>query len=70
MVDAIALETIRVGVTARKAAHDPRAGASALYLTDREYRFFKASCGDAADVVRTMEYVGALQSLHLADALP
>jgi hypothetical protein len=70
MVDAIALKkTDRVGGTAREAAaRDLRAEASALYFTDGEYGLLKASCDNAADAVRTVEYMGALEILHLADA--
>ena len=57
MVGAIALEkTDRVGGTAPKAAAgDLRAKASVPHLTDGGY-------------VRTVEYMGALEFLHLADA--
>ena len=70
MVGAIALKKpYRVGGTAREAAAgDLRATASALYLTDGEYGFLKASNDNVADAVRTMEYIGALEILHLADA--
>lgn len=69
MVDAIVLKkTERIGGTARDAARDLRAEASALYFTDGEYGILKASCDNAADAVRTVEYMGALESLHLADA--
>ena len=69
MVDAIALKkTERIGGTAREAARDLRAEASALYFTDGEYGLLKASCDNAADAVRTVEYMGALEILHLADA--
>ena len=68
MVDAIALKkTERIGGTAREAARDLRAEASALYLTDGEYGLLKASCDNAADAVRTVEYMGVLESLHLAN---
>ena len=71
MVGAIALKkNDRIGGTARKAAvGDLRAEASALYLTDGEHGFLKASDDNAADVVRTVECMGALEILRLADAL-
>ena len=71
MVGAIALKkTDRVGGTAcRAAVGDLRAVASAPYLTDGEHEVLKASDDNAADVVRTMKYMGALELLHLADAL-
>ena len=50
------------------AASDLRAEASAPYLIDEEYGFLKASCGNAVDAVRIIEYVGALEILHLAGA--
>jgi hypothetical protein len=70
MVGTIVLEkTDRVGDTAREAAAgDLRAEASALYPTDGEHGFLKASDGNAGDAVRTMEYMGALEIFHLADA--
>ena len=70
MVGARALKkTDRVGGTAREAADgDLRAEASALYFTDGEYGLLKASCDNAADAVRTVEYMGALEILHLAGA--
>ena len=71
MVGAIALKkTDRVGGTAREAAvGDLRAEASAPYLTDGEHEVLKAYDDNAADIVRTMKYMGALEILHLADAL-
>ena len=72
MVGAIALEkTDRVAGTAREAAAagDLRAEASALYPTDGEHGFLKASDDNAEDAVRTMVYLGALEILHLAAAL-
>ena len=56
MVSAITLEkTDRVCGTAREAAADDlRARASALYPTDEEHGFLKASYDNAADVLRTM----------------
>ncbi len=71
MVGAIALKkTDRVGGTAREAAvGDLRAEASAPYLTDGEHEVLKAYDVNAADIVRTMKYMGALEILHLADAL-
>ena len=71
MVGAIALEkTDRVGGTAREAAAgDLRVVASALYPTDEEHGFLKASYDNAADVLRTMVYLCALGIIHLADAL-
>jgi hypothetical protein len=71
MVGAIVLKkTDRVGGIAREAAAgDLRAEASALYPTDGEYGFPKASNDNAEDAGRTMEYMGAPEILHLADAL-
>ena len=71
MVGAITLEkTDRVAGTAREAAADDlRARASALYPTDGEHGFLKASYDNAADVLRTMVYLCALGIFHLADAL-
>jgi hypothetical protein len=69
MVGAIALKkTDRIGSTAREAASDLQAEASALYLTAGEYGFLTVSCDNVADAVRTMEYMGALELLPLADA--
>jgi hypothetical protein len=69
MVGAMALKkTDRIDSTAHGAASDLRAEASAPYLIDEEYGFLKASCGNAVDAVRIMEYVGALEILHLAGA--
>ncbi len=69
MVDAMALKKAdRSGSTAHGAASDLRVEASAPYLTDGEYGFLMASCGNAVDAVRTMEYMGALETLHLAGA--
>ena len=71
MVGAIVLKkTDRVGGIAREAAAgDLRAEASALYPTDGEHGFLKASDDNAEDAVQTMEYIGALEILYLADAL-
>ena len=71
MVGAIVLKkTDRVGGIAREAAAgDLRAEASALYPTDGEHGFLKASDDNAEDAVQTMEYMGALEILYLADAL-
>ena len=71
MVGAIALEkTDRVAGTAREAAAgDLRAEASALHPTDGEHGFLKASDDNAEDAVRTMVYLGTLETLHLAAAL-
>jgi hypothetical protein len=69
MVGAMGLKkTDRIDSTAHGAASDLRAEASAPYLTDGEYGFLKASCGNAVDAVRITEYVGALEILHLAGA--
>jgi hypothetical protein len=70
MDSAIALEkTDRVGVTSCKAAvGDLQAEASAFYLTEEEYGFLKMSDGNAADAVRTMKVMDALEIFHLADA--
>jgi hypothetical protein len=71
MIGAITLKkTDRVGGNAREATGDLRAKASALYLTDGEYGLLKASDDNAANAVRTVEARGALEILHLADALP
>ena len=67
MVGAIALKTTdRVGGTAREAAvGDLRAEASAPYLTDGEHEVLKAYDDNAADIVRTMKYMGALENSPL-----
>ena len=71
MVGARALKkTDRVGgVACEAAAGDLRAEASALYPTDGEQGFLKASDDNAKDAVRTVVYLGALEIFHLADAL-
>ena len=70
MVGAIALEkTDRVGGVACEAAGDLRAEASALYPTDGEHGFLKASDDNAEEAFRTVVYLGALEIFHLADAL-
>ncbi len=68
MVGAIALKkTDRIGGITCEAANDLGADASAPYLTDGEYGVLTASCDNAANAVRTIEYMGGLETLRLAD---
>jgi hypothetical protein len=73
MVGAIALKkTDRIGGITCEAANDLGAEASAPYLTDGEYGLLTAFATLAfaplsQDAVRTIEYMGALETLRLAD---
>jgi hypothetical protein len=70
MVGVTALKnTDRVGGTARDAAGDLRTEAPASYFTDDGHGFLKASDDNAADALRVMGYMGALEILRLAYAL-
>ena len=68
MVGAITLKkSDRIGSITCEAANDLGADASAPYLTDGEYGVLTAFAALSQDAVRTIEYMGGLKTLRLAD---